>query len=315
LKDAATGKAIVGTVHYWALAGNPHVDDIPVGFEETGLVYTLDVRTKPDGTFTIATLPGKGFLSVTADGWYPAARVDPAGFAENAGIASTPDKLAIAVGGMAVTSVDQESYQAIRFLTIDPAKPPKEQVIELTPAEPVRGRFLDPAGKPLDDVRIRGLAESHESWSSPRVGEFLARPPHPDRPRRLTFRHDGRKLIGTVIVTAGSARPVEFKLQPWAALAGRLVDGDGRPIPRAIIRPLGHDRDGKLIDWTEDQRGVLTNAQGRFKVDGLLPDVTYEVRFWVDVPGGRRGVVAKDLHLKAGEERDLGDLKVPPQGR
>lgn len=314
LKDAATGKPIIGTVHYWALAGNPHVDDIPVG-EEAGLVYTLDVRTKPDGTFAIATLPGKGFLSVTADGWYPAARVDPAGFAEKAGIASTPDELAIAVGGMAITSVEQESYQAIRFLTIDPARPPMEQVIELTAAEPVRGRVVDPGGKPLDDVRICGLLEARESWSSPRTGEFLARPPHPERPRRLMFRHDGRKLIGTAVVTAGSAKPVEFKVQPWATLIGRLVDGDGRPISRALVVPIGRDPNGKAVHVPDEARSIVTGADGRFTATGLLADIKYSINFGEPKPGGRRGVVVKDLSLKPGEERDLGDLKVPPKDR
>src|SRR5207237_7929729 len=66
LKDAATGKPVVGTVRYWALAGNENVATIPLG-KAAGEYYTLDVRTKLDGTFTCAALPGPGFLTVTAD--------------------------------------------------------------------------------------------------------------------------------------------------------------------------------------------------------------------------------------------------------
>ena len=162
--------------------------------------------------------------------------MDPAGFGEKTGLAGTTDQLAVAVGGMALTTVAQEAYQGIRLLKIDPAKPPDEQVIELTPAEPVRGRFVDPAGKPLAGVTVRGLHQTGDSWSEPLPdAEFTARPPHPDRPRRLTFRHDGRKLVGTTVVTAGSAQPAEFKLEPWASVTGRLLDTDGRPVARASI--------------------------------------------------------------------------------
>jgi RNA polymerase sigma factor (sigma-70 family) len=310
LKDAATGNPVVGTVRYWALVDNPNVASVPVG-ARAGEYYTLDVQTKPDGTFTCAVLPGMGCLSVAVNGWYQAARVIQTWKAEDGRMmASPPDQIAIAVGGNAQSSLSQDAYQAIRFLNVDAAKPPEEQVIELTPAEPVRGRFIDQVSKPLEGVTVRGLSQSGDSWSDPLAAEFTARPPHPDRPRRLTFRHDERKLVGTAVVASGSVQPVEFKLEPWAALTGRLVDADGKPVARASIFAPGRGRDDKTYG-TVPMRTIYTDANGRFKIDGLLPGMMYNLNFREFGPTGRSGQVTKDLDLKAGEERNLGDLKVP----
>lgn len=303
-----SGKPVAGSVRYFALAGNPNVGQIPIWD-----FYTQEVAIRPDGTFTVAVPPGPGFLAVTAGWHYPAARVDPAGFFKDE-VNPPPDKdrLWINVGGGALTTVSQEEFQAIALLNVDKAKLQRGLVIELTPAEPVRGRLLDPDGKPLAGVRVRGLREAGEDWSAPLgPAEFTAAPPHPDRPRRLAFRHDGRKLVGTAVVAAGSAKPVEFKLEPWATVTGRLLDADGKPIARAsVFAPAGKGRDGKAVD-TVRIATVYTDANGRFRIDGLLPGVAYDLSFREMKPKGRGGPVTKGVSLKPGEERELGDLKAP----
>jgi len=312
IRDTATGKPAAAIIRYYPLAGNPNVTTVPVG-EKPGDFFTLNVKTRPDGTFTCAVLPGRGFLAVTADtGRYPSARVDPKPFVENGNPPHSTDQIWISVGGAAITSVSQESYQAIVFLNVDPKKPPGEQAIDLTPAEPVRGRLLDPDGKPLRGVRVRGLRQSEDDWSDP-LGdaEFIASPPHPDRPRRMSFRHEERKLVGTAVVASGSAKPVEFKLEPWCTLTGRLVDADRKPLTSAsIFAPAGKGADGK---FAENVRlgNVFANTDGRFTIDGLLPGVTYDLHYRELRPGRRGGVLIKDVQLKPGEAKDLGDLKVP----
>jgi RNA polymerase sigma factor (sigma-70 family) len=311
LKDAKTGKPVVGTVRYWAFGSNPNVGTVPLG-DRAGEYYTVDVRTKPDGTFTCAALPGPGFLTVTAGGWYQSARVDPQGLTEEAGLTNDPDRLSIAVGGGALSGLAQEGYEAILLLKVDADHPPAEQVIELTPAEPIRGRLVGPDGKPLDRVNVRGLHQTGDHLSEPLPGaEFQARPPHPERPRRLMFRHDGRKLVGSALVKAGSAEPVEFKLEPWASVTGRLLDTDGRPVARAMLYVGGgRGNDPRAADSVPTGT-VYTNATGKFTLNGLLPGVPYKLGYRVLQRPRAGGPATDEFTLKPGEGRDLGDLRVP----
>ena len=308
IRDTVTGKPVAGLVRYYAQAGNPNVISTSVG-EKAGEFFGLSVRTKADGTFTCAVLCGRGILAITTDSnRYPSARVDPKTLNGDAAMsADGADLLRISVGGAAISSISQEPYQALVLLNVNKTKPPGEQRIELTPAEPVRGHFIDLDGKPLRGVRVRGLNQSEDDWSAPlRSDGFTAAPPHPERPRRLVFRHDGRKLVGTAMVAAGSAKPTEFKLEPWASIAGRLVDDEGKPIARAHIYAPAR------IGLVNVRHGpVFTDADGRFRIDGLVPGVACDLQFREPKPNGRGGPVTKVDGLKPGEERDLGELKVP----
>jgi RNA polymerase sigma factor (sigma-70 family) len=308
LKDSVTGKAIVGTVRYWAFAGNPNVGGVPLG-DRTGEFFTVNVRTKPDGTFTCAVLPGPGLLAVTGDGWYRPARADPTGFTDDVGPRNSSDRLSIAVGGNAVSSLEQEAYAAIRLLKIDAAKPADEQVIELTPAEPVRGQFVDPDGQPLIGVQVRGLHLSGETWSNPlTTAEFTAAPVRPDRPRRLTFRHDGRKLVGTAVVTERNAKPLDFKLESWATVTGRLMDVDGTPPAQARVFLVAAEDDAPAPDTIGS---VPLGRDGGFHFDGVVPGVRYRLVYRVPLVLRRDRPPPPEVTLKPGENRDLGELKVP----
>ena len=180
-----------------------------------------------------------------------------------------------------------ESYQGIVLLNVDKENPPAEQRIELTPADPIRCRLFDPDGKPLTGVRVRGLRDSEDDWSQPLSGsKFIVGPPPPDRPRLLIARHDARKLIGTDMVKAG-AKPTDMMLKPWSTLTGQLVDEDGKPIARVSVFAtcsIG-DKETEMVRLGS----VFTNADGKFRLEGLLPDVTYDPYYRELKPSGRGG--------------------------
>jgi hypothetical protein len=307
VRDTVTGKPVAGELMYHALAGNPHVLGIPIGE-----FYTQAVEIRADGTFTIAALPGPGFIGLTVKkGSYPAACVDatplfPKGFNPK----PTKDRLWITVGGQGLTSIDQESYQAILLLDVNADKPPGEQRIELTPAEPIRGRILDPDGKPLTGVRIRGMKSASDDWLGPLASaDFTATPPHPDRPRRLTFRHEGRKLVGTLLATS-DGKPIEVKLASWGTLTGRFVEVDGKPIAHATLGGIGV-KGPEGVSMESVRVGTeVTDEKGVFQLVGLIPGVEYELYFREITPKGRSGIVVSGIKLKAGEKRDLGEFKI-----
>jgi RNA polymerase sigma factor (sigma-70 family) len=309
VRDGKTGRPIPATVRYYPLVGNPNVMPLSVGVG-AGDFYAVEVPVAADGSFTCAVLGGPGLLTVEANApGYRAARVDPtAFFPVPLQPPSNLDSIWISVGGGGSTSLTQESYQAIVLFDADPKRPPGRQTIDLTPADPIRGRVVGPDGKPMAGARICGLKTSHDFWSTPfETAEFAATAPHPDRPRRLIIRHDDKKLIGFAELATGSAKAMDYKLEPWGTLTGRLLDADGKPIPRASFYAVaGKGQDAAASD-TLRLGTTFTDATGKFAITGLLPGVTYEIRFREMKPKGRAGPVTKEVRLKAGETRDLGE--------
>jgi hypothetical protein len=56
---------------------------------------------------------------------------------------------------------------------------------------------------------------------------------------------------------------------------------------------------------------IYTDATGKFTVDGLLPGVPYKLYYREFQPARRGGPATPEVTLKPGEQRDLGELKVP----
>ncbi len=100
---------------------------------------------------------------------------------------------------------------------------------------------------------------------------------NPSRPKRFHFRHDDRKLVGFLLARGDEAEPYTVRLQPWGTIAGRLVDAQGQPRPRAHLM---------TIDWgvamNDPARGILasvrTDDQGRFRIHGVFPGQSYTAR-------------------------------------
>jgi hypothetical protein len=55
---------------------------------------------------------------------------------------------------------------------------------------------------------------------------------------------------------------------------------------------------------------VFTDAEGKFRLDGLLPDETYDLYYRELKPNGRGAVLTKGAKVGTGEEREVGELKV-----
>ena len=60
-------------------------------------------------------------------------------------------------------------------------------------------------------------------------------------------------------------------------------------------------------------RGVRTDKDGKFRVEGLAPDLTYRLALfrgmYLLMPEGE---VGKGATVKAGETKDLGEVKIKP---
>ena len=147
----------------------------------------------------------------------------------------------------------------------------------------------------------------------------------------LCFVHEEKKLAGSIVVRGDEKAPITVKLQPWAAVSGRLLDAVGKPISNATLwfteipirkpgQPMSLDTGLHLIEHIAGQKDLTphTDEQGRFRIERLVPGLKYNLA-WVDEKGAMtleqikwEGLVFANLILKAGESKELGDVKLQP---
>jgi RNA polymerase sigma factor (sigma-70 family) len=292
ITDKAAGKPLPGAVSYFALLRNPHLGDYP-GFD--GTFEFNRVVAKEDGSYRLVGLPGPGLVVVQHGTPYlrSAERDDALGSADPV-VGTAPFILA----GMSTNALAR----------IDPA-PGTERLtrdVTLDPGLTFHGTLVGPDGKPLRGVRTYGL-RGDDGWERPALptAEFTVQAFNPRRPRPVLFRHLETGLVGTFAPPADPGRPVTVRLQPGAAVTGRLLDADGRP--RAGVKlDLSIRAHGKSWDgYSLPDQPIRTDADGRFRLGTLLPGSRFEL---YDPQGAYRFGDG----LRPGETKDLGDVQLRP---
>jgi RNA polymerase sigma factor (sigma-70 family) len=185
--------------------------------------------------------------------------------------------------------------------------------ILLTRGRELKGTLLGPEGKPLPGATAFGVSFDASASrpdklrrSTPlaveklKTDSFTARGVYPGEPRTLSFEHAQRKLIGRLIIQGTEKGPLVVRLQPWGALAGRLLSADGKPLAgvRVSLSYPSLPRPG----MPGPPKQVLTDTGGRFRIEGLLPGLKHELTL------GSSGTL-KDLSAAAGQTRELGDVR------
>lgn len=298
--DDETGKAVLGHASYYPLSPNPNVmsNHGQVGGGAASAIGPYsDASVLEDGSFHCLVLPGPGCIAFQARNAarYMSACVDPGTI--NAYGKGNKDFLTIPFRGPTVTGIAQEQFQAI--LLLDPAKDTKTiaKTIRVSVAPERKGTVLDPDGKPLTGVRVHGLETSY-SWGTLAKEQFAIHGVNPLRPRRVYFIHEARHLIGTMEVKGTETKPLTVQLQPWAAVRGRLLDGEGRPLRNVRLHASEFlPQDGR------------TDGEGRFRLEGLIPGLRYDLTYSKDKPF-MSGMVLQGFAGKAGQVHDLGAIQV-----
>ncbi len=164
------------------------------------------------------------------------------------------------------------------------APPPKPLRIKLVEARSLKGQVVDPQGQPVAGAKV-ALVERGGStlfgggflegaWGSSLTttdedGQFVLNrlPPQTIKieVRAAGFRH--RSLAGIQIPEDGEATPVEIQLEAGPYLEGRVLDGQGRPVPRAMIRAEGQAQDAGRFSYG----GTQADEGGRYQISGLEP--------------------------------------------
>lgn len=299
-----TQKPVEAYVSYFVFMANSRYQ----AANESGL-WLQDLssqRTRADGSFELIAFPGRGLVAARAGAQKflqgPGAE-DIAGLNQNRMFVTSP-RMCVADNYHAISEIDAGGKSA------------GDLKLEFDPGHTLRGRVLDPDGKPLGGVVARGLRE--DSWGREPLAstDFQVTGLRDGEQRTLVFVHPGRKLAGTKMVLQGDD-VVSVRLQRCGLVSGRLVDENGDP--RAGVNlfttraPYGAKPErptGSLPNLSQ----MLTDKDGRFRIVGLLPDHDYYLGVLERIDNANRlGRIGGAVSAKPGEEISLGDVTAEVQ--
>ncbi|MHB1562072.1 MAG: sigma-70 family RNA polymerase sigma factor [Isosphaeraceae bacterium] len=304
--DKVTGRPVPGYVHVYEFANNPHISDY-LGYR---MGQPTVVPIQQDGRFETVALPGRGVIGFRA---------------------RDEDRYRGYLGAEAIAEYDPKTYRfetapyfpsvhnyhVLAELRLDPKSSTAEVNLQVDPGRTIEIRPIDPEGRPVAGTSATGVGDlfgsiAHEQ-PSPTIAIHALDPSHP---RRVTVRHPGRKLVGSVYLRGNETGPLTLRLQPWGTITGRIVDDDGEPRRDLRIMSAGNPDPERperqaVFPGGDIGGGVRLGPDGRFRIEGLVPGLVY---------GGdavAQGVMLtgrlfRDVVVKPGEVRNLGDLKVIP---
>jgi RNA polymerase sigma factor (sigma-70 family) len=252
LTDKVTGKSVKAYVDYFALHDNPNLRDHP-GFD--GTVPPLwGVATKADGSYRVVGLPGPGLIVVyqTGDHLRAPERDDEFKLKDESPLLTSPFQLALAVNYTAVARIDPAKG-------VDSVK----RDVTLDPGWTFSGKVVGPDDKPLSGALGFGLNNRNPAWNAGgiKAAEFVVRKFNPRGSRDVLFQHREKGLIGIARPPKENGGSVTVRMEPGAAVTGRLVDADGKPRAGVELEVAFHPK-GKW-GWWEDYSPARVRTDGR----------------------------------------------------
>ncbi len=302
ITEKATGRPVKATVDYFVFVDNPHLKESS-GFR-SAIRGAEMIHTGEDGSFAIIALPGPGVV---------VARALDEGYLKGVGADAIPDP---DHNGMLDTYpyyVIPTNYHVIAAIDPPPGAETLTCDLAVDSGRTMTGTVLGPDRAPLSGALAFGLYDM-EYWEHEplKTERFTLNSLRPGKPRLLQFVHADKKLAGWLVVQgAEDASPV-VKLEPWGVVTGRLVDEDGQPRSDAQLVFSADRKNGPHGSLRGNGSGmsgrIVPSADGRFRIEGLAPGLAYSLRLELK-PGTRGDWAVRDLVLKPGETRDLGDVR------
>ena len=298
--DKSTGKPVLVSLDYYFFGDNPHLNDYP-GY---GTVrFAMPFHSDENGEYKIAVIPGRGVLGARAGNDTYRLGV---GFDKIKGLKER-------LPGM----IPAQPYPLYpgnlhTLVEINP-KAGDESVradIELDRGRTLKGKLVGPDGEPVAGALMMGAEDRFQSWSGQPLplADFEVNALGSGDKRGLLFYHEAKQLAGAYVVKPDEQGPVTLGLERCGTLIGRLVDDGGLPQAGARMtcdRP--DDRGDSRFEKGSLPFPIKTDSDGRFRVSGLVPGLKYSLGVW---KGGMiAGEAAKDVMIKPGETKDLGDIK------
>jgi RNA polymerase sigma factor (sigma-70 family) len=314
--DRTTGKGVATAIRIVPLPDNRFFNSRP-GYDVSSRNH-LWSGTDADGTFEIATIPGSSVVLVNARVFagelnglplnrYTLAKPD----------ASDRKRLAIRGRGRMEGFVTpgggfelMSEINGYKCLDAPEKGDARECIVYVDPGRTASIEIEDPDGKPLPGTYVSGLTAMSPTafpLTEPRCTVYGL---DSAASRTVLFYHKARKLAAALEVRGDEGQPVHVRLAPTGAVTGRVLDPEGKALARVSVELLMSDSAGELFRLLgEPAKRVITENDGRFRLDGLVPNSDFGLVL-------RRGKNPLRLDRRIGSGRvspgatlDLGDIR------
>lgn len=302
--DKATRQPVKGTPSYFTLAKNEYPRKIP-GFAHPELEV---IESNVEGNrFNVVVPPGPGliaFRSAVQNRYMMALGVEQFKDAMERGqhLIDTRPYYVHTTNYNNLVRIDPKPDDATLTVTV-----------ELDAGRSLKGNVLIPEGKAKPKalvyqglnptVSIGGDSQTLSSTAFTVTGLLAG------QERMVVVRWPEEQLTGCVRTMAEQKNPVEVKLVPWATLKGRALDVDGKPLANMKIGFFQSFEDADPVAVGSLPNEFTTDADGKFHIMGLTPGMHYRIGL---VRNNRLVMYfTEEATFKAGEHRDLGDMKAP----
>lgn len=198
--------------------------------------------------------------------------------------------------------------------TFEPRETPEHTLrFELSPGGTLTGRVLDSTGSPAGDATVHVMdgADWHARATTDEDGEYVVLLDHAGT-YHLHARADGRGTAGAHGLALELDRAQEapdLYLSGAGAIAGRVLDPDGRPVSEVDVRavlanlaPPEAQHSYVSVEPTEVEGGdgllvaqIATDAEGRFHLAGLRPG-----NYLVSARVQETGTTSPGVHVETG---------------
>ena len=188
----------------------------------------------------------------------------------------------------------------------------------------VSGTVRDAHGRPAVGALVYAAMTPEAAETGP-AGHFVLKrlplSPNGMPTEALVAADPVRPWFGVVQLGAGQPGEVRLHLAPLGSATGQVVDEAGKPVAGVRVQTqstasynMPSELYMRLFDLgVNDRRDPTTDAEGKWKLEGLLTGEPYRLVFTVD---GQRETTERTVTSVAGETVDLGKivLKVPAGG-